>query len=151
MRIAITLLLACLSATAQAVWGFGANAFTESSPKPSAFAFYATEIDHANEIFSVSEIDFIPVGLNPVRIQTSPRTGVAKHFRRFGTIDTFLLVDGGVATNGTNTSGAAGGGFAAHVPIKNSSWGAVLGYRAVTTAIGGTTHLIQIGFGRRSQ
>ena len=135
-------------ARAETFWGAGFQALTSTSPKPSGWAAVAVEVSAGQHIFSFNETDFTVVR-SPTSgfvLQTSARSGLATPLRTFSSVTFYALADAGVATTGINSGGAYSGGGLAVVPIKKTSWSAVVGYRLLKTSIAGTTHEIELGF-----
>ncbi len=154
IRIIDLLFLMALAAHAQSLantktfWGVGVSALAESSPKPTGWAAIAVPINTKYAIYSISETDYSTAGLHPIKVQTSVRTGFATLVKQLGPVAIYGLANAGTATTGANTGGAFAGGGVALVPLSKSKTTLILGIRIIKTSIGGTTQLIEVGFGR---
>ena len=100
-------------------------------------------------VYSISELDFTVVGnilkKQPVTVQTSARTGAAVWLRSFGQFNLFGLANAGVATTGTNSSGAFAGGGMLTFPTRWKALYGTIGIRILSSSVGGTQTLIESG------
>ena len=127
-------------------YAIGMSLLPQSSPKPCGWAAVVTPLSTNQKIYSISETDFTFVraasALVSYNVQTSVRTGVAVWLRSFGQANLYALGDGGMATTGVLSSGAASGGGFVTLPIRGIL--AVIGARVLKT-IAGTQTFGEIG------
>jgi hypothetical protein len=155
MRKALALALGLATiGRAETFWGVGCQILASTSPKPTGWAVTGTLIYSPRRIYSFSETDFEPVkdSTGSPRIQTSARTGFGTYVYSYRGLDLFALVNGGVATDGTNTGVAvAAGGLACYSLKADSPWYLAVGYRAIKTTVTGTTQLVSLGLLHRTK
>ena len=145
----LSLLLLAVSCFGQSFYGAGLSLYPQSSPKPTGWAAAMVTMSAPQRVYSISEIDFTAVGNilrgQPVSIQTSARTGAAVWLRAFGRVNLFGLANAGVATTGTNSSGAFAGGGMVTFPTRWKALYGTIGVRILSSATGGTQTLIETG------
>jgi hypothetical protein len=126
--------------------GAGAAYNPAGSPKTTGWASWGKLIDAKSESYFFTTEDAIVVRTPSYAIQTSVRVGVASLLKQFGPVKIYGIVDGGGATVGTTSGGAASGGGIAELPIGKTTYHFMAGFRILKTSLPGTPKLYEIGF-----
>lgn len=128
----------------------GAMYNPSGSSKYTGWATYAHLIDRASGTYFFSTEDVIPVSLKrPYTVQTSVRVGVGTLMKQFGQVRLWGIVDGGGATTGTKSGGAAGGRSCLTVPIRKTAYSLLGCYGVViSNIVPGTPKVIELGIGK---
>jgi hypothetical protein len=130
--------------------GAGAAYNPIGSPKTTGWASWGRLIDAKSEsyVFTTEDAILVRTG-STFSVQTSLRVGLATKLKQFGPLKVFGIMDGGGATTGLTTGGAASGGGIAEVQIKQSHYHIAVGFRIIKTNVsGGTPKMYEIGFFR---
>lgn len=118
---------------------------SQGSPKAGGWLSLAIRLTaNGGGTYSYSTTDFIPKGK---LLQSSVRTGVAQVIRQWKHFTTLGLLDGGIASTGTNTgaAGTVGGVLVWQKPQNN--WGVVGCMRKLVTTTGASQTVIEVGVG----
>lgn len=130
----------------------GAGAvYDPNTKKTTGWATWARLIDAKSGTYFFTTEDAMPVRgatLLDTKIQTSVRVGIGTILKEYGRFKLIGLCDGGGATIGSASSGAAScgslGAFRA-----STHWTIIAGFRVIKTAlVGGTPKQYEIGIGR---
>jgi len=126
----------------------GAMYNPSGSSKYTGWATYAHLLDQKSGTYFFSTEDVIPIK-NPISLQTSARVGIGTLLKQFGQIRLWGVVDGGGATSGTKSGGAASGRTCVTVPYRKTAFSAIGCYGVVVSNIvPGTPKVIELGFGK---
>lgn len=121
------------------------NAF--SRPVAAGWFTYGKLIDTGSATYLFTTEDVTSSRERPYTAQTSVRMGVATLLKKVGPLQFYGVVDGGGATAGTDSGGAASGGSFAVLQFGKKTWGAIVGFRILKTSIApGTPKLYEAGF-----
>jgi hypothetical protein len=141
--------LLSISCFGQSFYGGGVSLLPQTSPKPTGWAAAVVTANAKQKLYSISETDFTVVraatGIG-FTVQTSVRTGGALWLRQFGKANIYAVLDGGMATTGTNSSGAVASGGMVLFPTKWPRVQGLAGVRVLKTALGAAQTLIEFGF-----
>lgn len=127
----------------------GAMYTPSTSSKYTGWVTYAHLLDQKSGTYFFSTEDVIPViNTKPYTIQTSARVGFGTLLKQFGQVRVWGIVDGGGASTGTQSGGAAGGRTCVTAPIKKVY--SVLGCYGIikSNIVDGTPKVIEFGFGK---
>ncbi len=131
-------------------WAGGGAIYDPSARKATGWFSFAHLLDAKSGTYLFTTEDVTPVKATtstPFTVQTSVRIGVATILKEFGRLKILGLMDGGGATIGSSSSGAASGGTIATLRIK-TSFQIMGGFRVLkTTLVPGTPKLYEMGFG----
>jgi hypothetical protein len=127
------------------------NPSVGASPRVTGWATYAKLIDAKSQTYFFTTEDAIPVKVvgGGYTIQVSARAGVASLLKVFGPVKIFGIIDGGGASAGLTSGGAASGGGLATIQIGHSHYHAMGGFRVLKVSnVPGTPKLYEFGGGR---
>jgi len=128
--------------------GAGALYNPKGSSKYTGWATYAHILDQKSGTYFFTTEDVIPLK-SPVSLQTSARVGIGTLMKQFGQIRVWGIVDGGGATSGTQSGGAASGRTCVTIPWRKTAYSAIGCYGVVVSNIvPGTPKVIELGFGK---
>ena len=127
------------------------NPAVGASPRFTGWATYAKLIDARSQTYFFTTEDAIPVRVagGGFTLQVSARAGVASLLKVFGPVKIFGIIDGGGASAGLTSGGAASGGGLATFQLGHSHNHLMGGFRILkVTNVPGTPKLYEFGVGR---
>jgi len=127
----------------------GAMYNPSGSARYTGWATYAHMLDRPSGTYFFTTEDVIPVTkTKPYTVQTSARVGIGTLMKQFGQIRLWAIVDGGGATTGIQSGGAAGGRTCLTFPVRKAY--SMLGCYGVVISniVPGTPKVIELGFGK---
>lgn len=127
----------------------GAMYNPSGTTKYTGWVTYAHLLDQKSGTYFFSSEDVIPVKGPPFTVQTSARVGIGTLLKQFGQVRVWAIVDGGGATTGTQSGGAASGRSCVTVPWRKTTWSGIGCYGVVVSNIvPGTPKVIEAGIGK---
>lgn len=108
---------------------------------------YAHLLDVKSATYFFTTEDVIPTK-RPFTLQTSARVGFGTLLKEYGKLRLWAIVDGGGATTGTQSGGAAGGRTCATFPIKKDVYGVGCYGIVVSNIVPGTPKVYEAGLGK---
>lgn len=120
-----------------------------AASKYTGWATYAHLLDQKSGTYFFTSEDVVPVTTSkPYTIQTSARVGFGTLLKQFGQVRVWGIVDGGGASTGTQSGGAAGGRTCVTTPVKKA-YSAIGCYGVIkSNIVAGTPKVIEFGFGK---
>lgn len=126
----------------------GAMYNPSATSKYTGWVTYAHLLDQKSGTYFFSSEDVIPTK-NPAGIQTSARVGLGTLMKQFGQVRVWAVVDGGGATTGTQSGGAASGRSCVTAPFRKTAYSLIGCYGVVkSNVVPGTPKVIEFGVGK---
>lgn len=126
----------------------GAMYNPSGSTKYTGWTTYAHLLDQKSGTYFFGSEDVIPTK-HPVGVQTSARVGIGTLMKQFGQVRLWGIVDGGGATTGTQSGGAASGRTCLTAPIGKTAYSVVGCYGVIiSNVVPGSPKVIELGFGK---
>ena len=128
----------------------GAMYTPSATSRYTGWATYAHLLDQKSGTYFFTSEDVIPViNTKPYTLQTSARVGFGTLMKQFGQVRMWAIVDGGGATTGTQSGGAAGGRTCLTAPYRKTAYSFIGCYGILkSNIVPGTPKVIELGFGK---